>query len=144
MLHIPIHFLQLKSSVGYYDRSISPWRQNCCRKVPKKNRRHMGCRHSSVEQSAPTILPPRVRIPSKPSKLLFHLQSNLCYICHCIVKRTKINKKRPGLAHLKKMQLIIKENTRLLRKGTQHYTAYLLLILNKQVLTGQKRWSSVE
>ena len=28
--------------------------------------------------------------------LFYHLQSNLCYICH--VKRTKLNKKRPGLA----------------------------------------------
>ena len=49
----------------------------------------------------------RVRIPSKPSQLLFHLQSNLCYNCHCIVKRTKINKKRPGLAHLKKQILAL-------------------------------------
>ena len=35
----------------------------------------------------------------------YHLLSNLCYICH--VKRTKINKKRPGLAHLKKLILYI-------------------------------------
>ena len=55
-----------------------------------------GCRHSSVDPSAPTILPPQVQIPSKPSKLLFHLQSNLCYNCHCIVKRTKINEKEAG------------------------------------------------
>ena len=43
----------------------------------------------------PTILPPRVQFPSMPS-LLFRLKY-LHYICH--VKRTKINKKRPGLAH---------------------------------------------
>ena len=35
---------------------------------------------------------------SQAHHLCFHnLQSNLCYICH--VKRTKINRKRPRLAH---------------------------------------------
>ena len=29
-----------------------------------------GCRHSSVDESVPTILPPRVRVPSTPSMLL--------------------------------------------------------------------------
>ena len=32
-----------------------------------------GYRHSSVDPSAPTIMPPWVRIPSKSSKLIFHL-----------------------------------------------------------------------
>ena len=27
----------------------------------------------------------------------------LCFTCHCIEKRTKINKKWPGLAHLKNL-----------------------------------------
>ena len=58
----------------------------------------LGCHHCSVDSSAPTILLPPVRVPSTLSMLL-SLQSNLCYICH--VKRTKITKKRPGLAHLK-------------------------------------------
>ena len=52
-------------------------------------------RHSSVVSSAPTILRPQVRIPSTPSKLF-----SICIIE--IVIETKINKKRPGLAHLKK------------------------------------------
>ena len=46
----------------------------------------MGCRHSEADYSVPTILPPRVRVPSTPST---HL-------------RTKINKKRPGVAHQKR------------------------------------------
>ena len=52
----------------------------------------VGCRHSSVDSSAPSILPPRVRVPSTPSMLF------LIYICHLNwnVKGTKINKKRPG------------------------------------------------
>ena len=55
----------------------------------------LGCRHSSVDSSAPSILLPRVRVPSTPS-MLFSI-----YICHLNwnVKRMKINKKRPGLAH---------------------------------------------
>ena len=55
---------------------------------------------SSVVLSAPTILWPRVRIPSTPSMLFS--------ICIEIVmrKRTKINKKRPGLSHFFKKNLI--------------------------------------
>ena len=30
----------------------------------------LGCRHSSVDSSTPSILPPRVRVPSTPSMLL--------------------------------------------------------------------------
>ena len=61
----------------------------------------LGCRHSSVDSSAPSIRLPRVRVPSTPS-MLFSI-----YICHLNwnVKRTKINKKRPGLAHFKKKQM---------------------------------------
>ena len=55
----------------------------------------LGGRHRSVVSSAPTILQPRVRIPSSPSTLFF---SKLYYL-NCIEKITKINKKRPGLAH---------------------------------------------
>ena len=59
-----------------------------------------GCRHSSVDSSVPSILPPRVRVPSTPS-MLFQLILFKLYICHLNwnVKRTKIYKKRPGLAH---------------------------------------------
>ena len=48
--------------------------------------------HSSVDLSAPTILRSWVRIPSTP-----HLR--LWCIWHWVEKRTKIKKKRPGLAH---------------------------------------------
>ena len=59
--------------------------------------------------SAPNILPSRVQIPDTSSTLLsflhrFHLLSNLCYFCR--VKRTKINKKRPGLAYFLKTKLV--------------------------------------
>ena len=57
----------------------------------------LGCCHSSVDSSAPTILPPQVRVPSTPS-MLFHLQY-LCYICN--VKRTKIKQKQAGFGPLK-------------------------------------------
>ena len=50
----------------------------------------VGCRHSTVDSSVSSILPPRVRLPRTPSK------SNLCYICPCIMKRTKINKMEAG------------------------------------------------
>ena len=54
---------------------------------------HLGG-HSSVISSVPNILQPRVQIPSIPPKLFFNL-----YYCNCNVKGTKINQKRPGLAH---------------------------------------------
>ena len=57
----------------------------------------LGGRHSSVVSSAPTILQPRVQIPSSPS-MLFSI---------CIEKRTKINKKRSGLAHFLKKEIKI-------------------------------------
>ena len=60
-----------------------------------------GCRHSSVESSAPSILLSRVRIPSIPSTSTLFLFSLLYYICYFIEKRTKINKKRPVVAHKK-------------------------------------------
>ena len=72
-----------------------------------------GCRHSSVDSSAPTILPPQVRVPSTPS-MLYHLWY-LCYICH--LKRTKINKKRPGLAHFFKKVRWIKNSLASCAKG---------------------------
>ena len=54
-----------------------------------------GGRHSSVDSSTPTILPPRVRVPSTPSMLL----SNYIDLCH--VEKTKINKKEAGIDTLK-------------------------------------------
>ena len=45
--------------------------------------------HSTVDWSAPSILPPQVQIPT-----LFQYIFELCH-----VENTKINKKRPGLAH---------------------------------------------
>ena len=46
-----------------------------------------GCRHSSVDSSAPSILLPRVQVPSTPSMLLS------IYIDLCHEEKTKINKK---------------------------------------------------
>ena len=39
-------------------------------KQPIKTILKLGCRHSSVDSSAPTILPPQVCVPSTPSTLL--------------------------------------------------------------------------
>ena len=47
-----------------------------------------GCRHSSVDSSVPTILLPRVWVPSRPSALLSFIVKFVLY-----VKRTKITKR---------------------------------------------------
>ena len=51
------------------------------------------CHHSWVDSSLPVILLPRVQVPRTPSMLLS------IYIDLCHVEKTKINKKRPGLAN---------------------------------------------
>ena len=61
---------------------------------PKKH--FMGCRHSSVDSSAPTILPPWVRFPSTPTMLLSFIVKFVLYLS---CENNEINKKRPGLAH---------------------------------------------
>ena len=53
----------------------------------------MGCRCSSVDSSAPTILPPRVRVPSTPSTLFI---VKICTMLSLCWERTKINKKEAG------------------------------------------------
>ena len=68
---------QLKNRRQKYD---------ACRRT--KMNREVGCRHSSVDSSAPTILLPLVRVPSTPS-MLYHSQSKLFHIY--LVKRTKID-----------------------------------------------------
>ena len=55
-----------------------------------------GGRHSSVDSSTPTILPPRVRVPSTPSMLLS------IYVDLCHVEKTKINKKGARIGPFKK------------------------------------------
>ena len=51
-----------------------------------------GCRHNSVDSSVPSILPPGFKTQA-------HHQSFYQFeLCH--VEKTKINKKRPVLAHL--------------------------------------------
>ena len=51
-----------------------------------------GCRYKSLDSSAPTILPPRVRIPTAPAiivKFVLHL------FLHC--EKNKNKQKEPGL-----------------------------------------------
>ena len=50
-------------------------------------------RHSLVDSSMPSFLPPRVWVPSTPSTLLS------IYIDLFLVEKTKINKKGPGLVN---------------------------------------------
>ena len=52
-----------------------------------------GGSHISVDSSAPTILRPGFE--SQAHNLRFY-SLILYFICHCIEKWTKINKKRPG------------------------------------------------
>ena len=40
----------------------------------------LGCRHSSVDSSAPSIMPPRVRLPSTPSMLLSFIVKFVLYL----------------------------------------------------------------
>ena len=47
-----------------------------------------GCRHSSVDSSAPSILPPPGQVPNAPSTLLS------IYVDLCHVETTKISQKR--------------------------------------------------
>ena len=51
-----------------------------------------------MDSSAPSILPPRVRVPSTPSMLLS------IYIDLCHVEKTKINKKEAGIGPFKKTE----------------------------------------
>ena len=52
-----ICFLQVRTYLG------------CARLRGNFKKVYLGCRHSSVDSSAPSILPPRVRLPSMPSML---------------------------------------------------------------------------
>ena len=65
-------------------------------------RSNLGCRHSSVDLSASTILPPQVRVPSTLSMFLsFKIQ-------FVMWKERKLRKKRPVSAHfLKKKQSFV-------------------------------------
>ena len=71
----------------------------------KINKKQCGCNYSSVDSSTPSILLPWVWVPSTPNMLFQFILFKL-YICHLNlnVKRTKINKKWLGLAHLKKQK----------------------------------------
>ena len=68
----------------------------------EKSKQFWLCRHSLVDSSAPSILPPGVRVSSILTHFFQFILLKL-YICHLNwnENRTK-NKKRPGLAHLKK------------------------------------------
>ena len=48
-----------------------------------------GCRHSSVDSSAPSIMPPRVRLPSTPSMLLSFIVKFVLYLSLCCEKERK-------------------------------------------------------
>ena len=58
------------------------------------------CQQGSVDSSAPTILPPRVRVPSTPSMLLS------IYIDLCHVEKTKINKKEARIGPFLKRNIM--------------------------------------
>ena len=75
--------------------------------LPREHCFGSGCRYSSVDLSAPFIMPPRVRVPSTPSTIFQFILFKL-YICHLNwnVKRTKINKNWPGLARFLKKTLL--------------------------------------
>ena len=53
-----------------------------------------GGRHSSVNSSAPAVA------GSNPINAFSIYSQILYYICHCLEKRTKINKNGPGFPHI--------------------------------------------
>ena len=59
----------------------------------------LGCRHSSVDSSVPSILPP---LPPGFKSQANHLRFYQFIFELCNVEKTKINKDRPGSAHFKK------------------------------------------
>ena len=62
------------------------------------NKLSTGARFRSVDSSAPSILRSWVRIPRTPFTFFTIIVYCITYICHCIEKGTKINKKRLDLA----------------------------------------------
>ena len=66
---------------------------------------YQGGRHSSVVWSTPTFPRPRVRIPVSPNSLfsicMIEILKDIGKGMEWNEKRTKINEKRPGLAHIK-------------------------------------------
>ena len=60
----------------------------------KVDNNNKGCRHSSVDSSEPTILPPQVQVPSTPSMLLSFIGSQICANLSCEKNENK------HLAHL--------------------------------------------
>ena len=73
-----------------------------------KHPQYQGCRHSSVDSSAPSILPPWVRVPSTPSMLFFNVySSNFIFVNWIRMRKEWKCKKRPGLAHFLKWRSIV-------------------------------------
>ena len=60
----------------------------------------LGCRHSSVDSSAPSILPPLVWVPSTPS---LHLSINIWLVS----SGKDENKKRPDSSHFLKNDFLV-------------------------------------
>ena len=80
--------------IANYDRRVNLKLTKYC--SLKQVCEQLGNCHSSVDPSPSTILWPQGSNPSITSDMLRFLQ-------FCIVKRTKMNKTRPGLAHFKKV-----------------------------------------
>ena len=89
-----------KSSANWHDKIRTSVRseRNSGQEGVNRNNCFIRSRHSSVDSSVSSILKSRVQITSIPS-ILFSIYSLLYCICHCIEKRKKVNKKRPGLAY---------------------------------------------
>ena len=65
-----------------------------------KNVKHLGCRHSSVDSSAPTILLPRVWVPRTPFMLFYFI----VFVLYLSCEKNGKTKKRPSLVHLKNVK----------------------------------------
>ena len=72
--------------------------------------------HCSVDSSAPTIMQSQVRIPNTLSTFFYLLY----YICNCIDKRTKINKKETGFGPYFKSTYLPNCNCQIMFIATEH------------------------
>ena len=71
----------------------------------EKSKHFWQCRHSLVDSSSPSILPPVVRVPSTLSHFFNLYCSNCIFVIWIGMRIERRNKKRPGLAHLKKVYI---------------------------------------
>ena len=70
----------------------------------------MGCRHSSVDSSRPSILPPPFRLPSMPSMLLSFRNSQICVLFVLHYEKNEHKHKEAGFGLFKKVDFKVERH----------------------------------